>query len=79
MPIQWEPAPHRRGNYFAGLLDPPFTNRWRATPGPNYRRCLGVTKAGERCRACAERGYETCRQHRFRRVVLAPTASTPSR
>ena len=44
-------------------IEPPFTNRFRCKPGPDYKQCVGATKAGKQCRACASKGQDTCPQH----------------
>jgi hypothetical protein len=44
-------------------LSPPYTNRWGAIPGPDYRRCKGTTQKGEQCRRGAIRGHDYCPMH----------------
>ena len=49
---------------FGEKLEPPYTNRWKTKPGPNYRQCAAITNAHKQCRACAVKGQITCAQHK---------------
>lgn len=52
-------------------IQPPYTNRWGCTPGPEYKRCTNTTASGAQCRRGAERGHDTCRQHRIPSPTVA--------
>lgn len=44
-------------------IEPPYTNRYGCVPTASFVRCRATTKAGEQCRACAQKGTDFCVSH----------------